>query len=436
MAFCLNTLLDPGYIPNGTWLQVSNPAGATMYTPVGADGCIEDWSIESDKLTVTGESCPIPGTYTFSYDIPGLDCIDPAFVEVDIVDSPTEIATPDTLYVCRDGSEVVGADHTFMLANGSTITNYSIDAFFRQCDGVSIIDYSLSATTGGSGIADFENSFTLIWNNIDNIVNSNFGFTHITQSCTTININTFGDLNCGDQLDIKMIVSPDIEGYNSTLVTCDTVNVYDNMPTGLVTFLNNVTFGPPSTIGGEALFNIYTVGYNGCTSTGQIRIQSSTDNGVTWKNILISDTVDPLLNPTIQYKVIWIPEGVPAGFDCGGISILTIDTDNCCTEVTDISFLSGGFITDPIPCSTADIALLNNGPGSLILEANQDTVWWLTEIDGTVTVVSTTATTIEIELASSGSYDCDGAPRQFRFNVTATSCGVAYTEEVTIRIEF
>lgn len=109
----------------------------------------------------------------------------------------------------------------------------------------------------------------------------------------------------------------------------------------------------------------------------------------------------------------------------------------CNASVTDISFLSGGYIIDPSPCSTADISLLDNDPESLfILESNQDATFSIENLNGTVAIASFTSNTVEIDKFSLGSYNCDAFTRQYRFNVTATACGVDYTEEVIIRLEF
>lgn len=341
MAFCLNTLLTPGYEPGGTWTATSAPVGGTLYTPIGADGCIADLTLDNGQLVDINGPCMPVGTYQFKYEVT-TECFLPVFVEIEVADSLSIVGPTEDLYVCRDGTETVSSDYTFQLADGSPITTLNINDYVGQCDG-SPADYPVTVRVSNTQDYIYNNpstldGFSLNFVTIDGITNFGLGFSDFTQSCSNIEIFKTPGVNgsCGDEASLRIIVSPLFEDFSDTIESCeDIINIYDNMPSGLVNFIDSMTNGVAFPIGGTALFQLITEGYGGCTSTGNIQIQYSLDNSV-FIDLDVNSTVDLNTYSTIYYKIIWIPEGT-TGFDCGSISTLTVTSTSCCSADSSLS---------------------------------------------------------------------------------------------------
>ena len=71
-SFCLNSLLDPGYTPGGTWVQTSQPANGFIFTIDSTEqGCLDGVDYTGDTFTAySSNSCLIEGEYIFEYSVP------------------------------------------------------------------------------------------------------------------------------------------------------------------------------------------------------------------------------------------------------------------------------------------------------------------------------------------------------------------------------
>ena len=347
MAFCLNTLLDVGYAPGGSWVQISTPIGGPTFTIDNSNdnGCIDELTLTLDQLTSNDplNTCLTPGTYQFEYTTE-VGCFLPVTVDIVINDSPTELATPPDIYVCRDGTESTNFDYTYQTADGTVITSLSLNEYIRQCDG-NIIDYPIEVVRNATGTSVFADpsigdNYQFNWFNFNNAVNYPVGFLDDFQSCTGLILRRtdVAGLECGVEIPFSLVVSPIMAGGSDTIESCDNpINIYDNMPQSLVDFIL-ATVGSLTTTGEGTLAKYFmnTLGYNGCTppDTGTITIQYSVGGGGFF-DLQTNTLIDPTIpgNETISYKVIWTPFGT-VGFDCGFSYVLNIVEGSCCIIMT------------------------------------------------------------------------------------------------------
>lgn len=384
--FCLNSLLDPGYTPGGTWAQTSQPANGFIFTIDGTEqGCLDGVDYTGDTFTAySPNSCLTPGIYTFEYTVTTGDCTTPVEASIEIYDTSTEIGPAENIYVCRDGTEQVDSDYSWMYSDGSLVDSgnfgvqiIDLDTIIGGCDGNTIpiapggaieISYPISGSvivfTSSSSRVFFLYFSTL---NIPGTLTTN-GISDDKQTCGELTIAKWvinNDPGCGVEIIQKLIISPIISDYSETIETCEnSLNLYDNMPSGLLNMISLACDGTATLGGGTlALYEMSTINVY-CNLPGST-LQ------IFYKDLLSTGPFLPLETTTtwnatdgseVLFQVEWTPTGTN-GFTCGQETVLSFDNEDCCDPTINFQ-ISGAGIPETLTCTNLNIGITSLSDGS------------------------------------------------------------------------
>ena len=377
--FCLSSLLDPGYTPGGTWTQVSQPTGGVTFTIDSTDqGCLDSVDYTGDTFTyATLSSCLTPGIYTFEYIVENVNCTAPVEASIEIYDTSTEIGPAEDIYVCRDVTEQGESDYSWMYSDGSFVDsgnfgtqNIDLDTIIGGCDGNTIpiapggaieisypIAVSVLAYTSSSFRVFFLYFSTL---NIPGNLTTN-GIADDKQTCGELTIARWvinNDPGCGVEITQKLIISPIIGDYSETVEACETsLNLYDNMPSGLLNMISAACNGTNTQNGGT------TAIYEMVTDSFYCNLPGSTLQ-IFYKDLLSTGPFLPLETTTtwnatdgseVLFQVEWTPTGTN-GFTCGQPTILTFDNEDCCDPSINFQ-ISGSGVPETLTCTNLNIGI-------------------------------------------------------------------------------
>ena len=291
-------------------------------------------------------SCIVEGEYIFEYSAPG--CYAPVEAVIQIFDSSKEQSLPPTIFLCRDGSEVTNYDYNWMYSDGSSVDNggsglqeIDVDEFIKQCNGDTIdgLVFVANPITGGYVVnpAQGDNYLLQFAYLAAPGKLTTAGLSDSMQTCGELDIQKYissssDDPGCTDIVPQKLVIGPIIDSYDETLATCDnTLNLYDNMPSGLLNMISLACNGTGTSGGGTlALYEMSTVAVS-CNLPGST-LQ------IFYKDLLSTGPYLPLETTTtwnatdgsqVIFQVEWKPLGSP-GFICGQETILTFDNEGCC----------------------------------------------------------------------------------------------------------
>ncbi len=382
--FCLNSLLDPGYTPGGTWVQTSQPANGFIFTIDGTEqGCLDGVDYTGDTFTAySSNSCLTEGEYIFEYSVPG--CYAPIEATIEIYDTSTEIGPAENIYVCRDGTEQVDSDYSWMYSDGSFVDSgnfgvqiIDLDTIIGGCDGNTIpiapggaieISYPISGSVLVFTSLPFRVFFLYFSTlNIPGNLTSN-GISDDKQTCGELTIAKWvinNDPGCGVEIIQKLIISPIISDYSETIETCEnSLNLYDNMPSGLLNMISLACDGTATLGGGTlALYEMSTINVY-CTLPGST-LQ------IFYKDLLSTGPFLPLETTTtwnatdgseVLFQVEWTPTGTN-GFTCGQETVLSFDNEDCCDPTINFQ-ISGAGIPETLTCTNLNIGITSLSDGS------------------------------------------------------------------------
>lgn len=375
--FCLSSLLDPGYTPGGTWTQVSQPTGGVTFTIDSTDqGCLNLVDYTGDTFTyATLTSCLAAGIYTFEYTVTG--CYSPLEASIEIYDTSTEIGTPGDIYLCRNGEETSDDTYNWMYSDGSLVDSQGfgipfidLDTIIGGCDGNTIpiapggaieISYPIS----GSVIIFTSQSFRVFLLYFSDLAESGKlttnGISDDKQTCGELTIARWvinNDPGCGVEITQKLIISPIIGDYSETVEACETsLNLYDNMPSGLLSMISAACNGTNTQNGGTtAIYEMVTDSFycNLPGSTLQIFYRGLTAT-TGFLPLLTTTTWNATSGEEVLFQVEWTPTGTN-GFTCGQPTILTFDNEDCCDPSINFQ-ISGSGVPETLTCTNLNIGI-------------------------------------------------------------------------------
>jgi hypothetical protein len=384
--FCLSSLLDPGYTPGGTWTQVSQPTGGVTFTIDSTDqGCLDSVDYTGDTFTyATLSSCLTPGIYTFEYIVENGDCTAPVEASIEIYDTSTEIGPAEDIYLCRNGEETSDDTYSWMYSDGSLVDNQGfgnpfidLDTIIGGCDGNTIPiapggAIGISYPIAGSVIVYTSSSFRVFFLYFSELAQSGKlttnGISDDKQTCGELTIARWvinNDPGCGVEITQKLIISPIIGDYSETVEACETsLNLYDNMPSGLLSMISAACNGTNTQNGGTtAIYEMVTDSFycNLPGSTLQIFYRGLTAT-TGFLPLLTTTTWDATSGEEVLFQVEWTPTGTN-GFTCGQPTILTFDNEDCCDPSINFQ-ISGAGIPETLTCTNLNIGITSLSDGS------------------------------------------------------------------------